>query len=134
MVARNLRLHAPAERALAAPEFGALPEWRLEHLYAGMDSPDFAADLARAREDAKAFAAAHKGRLAELLAQGGDGLAAGDWRNTRRLQDLMGRLMSYASLTYAGDTSDPARAKFYGDAQEQSDRDRQRPAVFRIGD
>ena len=31
----------------------------------------------------------------------------------------MGRLMSYASLLYAGDTSDPARAKFYGDAQEK---------------
>ena len=31
----------------------------------------------------------------------------------------MGRLMSYASLLYAGDTSDPARAKFYGDAQER---------------
>ena len=31
----------------------------------------------------------------------------------------MGRLMSYASLLHAGDTSDPARAKFYGDAQEK---------------
>ena len=27
--------------------------------------------------------------------------------------------MSYASLLYASDTSDPARAKFYGDAQER---------------
>ncbi len=45
----------------------------------------------------------------------------------------MGRLMSYASLTYAGDTTDPARAKFYGDAQEQSDRYRRRPAVLRTG-
>ena len=27
--------------------------------------------------------------------------------------------MSYAGLVYAGDTSDPARAKFYGDAQEK---------------
>ena len=31
----------------------------------------------------------------------------------------MGRIMSYASLLYAGDTSDPARAKFFGDAQEK---------------
>ena len=35
------------------------------------------------------------------------------------MQDLIGRIMSYASLLYAGDTSDPARAKFYGDAQEK---------------
>jgi oligoendopeptidase F len=31
----------------------------------------------------------------------------------------MGRLMSYAGLVYAGDTSDPARAKLYGDTQEK---------------
>jgi oligoendopeptidase F len=31
----------------------------------------------------------------------------------------MGRIMSYASLLYAGDTSDTARAKFFGDAQEK---------------
>ena len=31
----------------------------------------------------------------------------------------MGRIASYASLLYAGDTSDVARAKFYGDAQEK---------------
>ncbi len=35
------------------------------------------------------------------------------------LQDLIGRVMSYASLLYASDTSDTARAKFYGDAQEK---------------
>ena len=36
------------------------------------------------------------------------------------LQDLVGRVMSYASLLYASDTSDPARAKFYGDAHERA--------------
>jgi oligoendopeptidase F len=35
------------------------------------------------------------------------------------LDDLMGRIMSYAGLVYSGDTTDPARAKFYGDAQER---------------
>ena len=101
---------------VADPDLGVLPEWRLEHLYPAMDSPLFAADLARASENAKAFAAAHKGRIGERLAQGGDPLA-GAIREYEALQDLLGRLMSYASLTYAGDTTDPARAKFYGDAQ-----------------
>ena len=36
-----------------------------------------------------------------------------------RLQDLAGRISSYAGLRYAGDTSDPERSKFYGDMQEQ---------------
>ena len=98
------------------PELGALPEWRLDHLYPSMESPAFAADLARASEDAKAFASARKGRLADLLASGGLADAVRDYE---ALQDLMGRLMSYASLTYAGDTTDSKRAKFYGDAQER---------------
>ena len=95
---------------MADSELGLLPEWRLDDLYPAMDSPLFAADLARASEDAKAFAAAHKGRIGEMLAQGGDGLA-GAIREYEALQDLLGRLMSYASLTYAGDTTDPELAK-----------------------
>ena len=118
MIDCNPQVRAPAEAAAAAPALGALPQWRLDHLYPGMDSPEFAADLARASADAKSFAAAHKGRLAERLAEGGDALA-GAIRAYEALQDLMGRLMSFASLTYAGDTTDPARAKFYGDAQER---------------
>ena len=31
----------------------------------------------------------------------------------------MGRLASYAGLVHAGNTVDPARAKFYGDVQER---------------
>ena len=40
-------------------------------------------------------------------------------RGYEALQDLIGRVMSYASLLYASDTSDAARAKFYGDANER---------------
>ncbi len=35
------------------------------------------------------------------------------------IDDRLGRIMSFASLVYAGDTSDPTRAKFYGDAQDR---------------
>ena len=45
------------------------------------------------------------------------------WRSAVKayelLQDLTGRIMAYASLLYASDTSNPAIAKFYGDAQER---------------
>ena len=118
MPARNLPLSSPSEAAAAAPDLGPLPEWRLGDLYPAVDSPAFAADLVRASAEAKVFAAAHKGRLAGLLAQGGASLAV-VIKGYETLQDLMGRLMSFASLTYAGDTIDPTRAKFYGDTSEK---------------
>ena len=102
------------------PDLGALPEWNLADLYAGMDDPAFAADMARARGDAKAFAEAWRGRLAALLA--GPEASRRLYEAIQRyeaLDDLMGRIMSYAGLLYAGDTTDPARSKFYGDAQEK---------------
>ena len=40
-------------------------------------------------------------------------------REYEGLSDLMGRIVSYASLLYAADTSDPARQKFFGDIQEK---------------
>jgi len=106
--------------AAAAPDLGALPEWRLDDLYAGMDSPVFAADLKRAADDAKAFAERYRGKLDALAkdAQAGKKLGAAI-AQYEAIQDLTGRIMSYAGLVYAGDTSDPKRAKFYGDAQEK---------------
>ena len=99
---------------------GVLPQWRLDDLYEGMDSPRFAADLQRAAAEARNFATTYQGKLAELA----KGSHAGELlceavRAYEALQDLMGRIMSYASLLYAGDTSDVARAKFFGDAQEK---------------
>ncbi|MCI0736055.1 MAG: M3 family oligoendopeptidase, partial [Beijerinckiaceae bacterium] len=35
------------------------------------------------------------------------------------LEELLGRIMSYAGLVYAEDTAGPERTKFYGDAQEK---------------
>ena len=104
----------------AGQDLGALPQWRLDDLYEGMDSPRFAADLQRAAAEARNFATTYQGKLVELA----KGPHAGELlceavRAYEALQDLMGRIMSYASLLYAGDTSDVARAKFFGDAQEK---------------
>ncbi len=102
------------------PALGRLPEWDLTHLYASMDAPAFAADMARAADEAKAFAQAYKGKLAGMLAAP-DAPAALHACIARyeALDDLIGKIMSYAGLVYSGDTTDPKRAKFYGDAQER---------------
>src|SRR5580658_2568618 len=104
----------------ASSDLGQLPQWRLDDLYEGMDSPRFAADLKRAHEEAKQFAEAYRGKLSKLADEpnGGEALAAAV-RAYESLQDLVGRVMAYASLLYASDTSDAERAKFYGDAHER---------------
>src|ERR1700679_2844123 len=101
--------------ASPAPDLGALPEWRLQDLYESMESPRFAADLERAEQEAKLFAEAYRGEIADLA---GETLAVAV-KAYESLQDLTGRIMSYASLLYASDTSNPAIGKFYGDAQER---------------
>jgi oligoendopeptidase F len=101
-------------------ELGSLPEWDLSHLYPGIDSEAFRADLSRAEAECKAIAEAYRGRLGELAA-GPDASRALGEAVTRyeAVEDLLGRLMSYAGLVYSGDTADPVRAKFYGDTQER---------------
>ncbi len=101
-------------------DLGLLPEWNLADLYAGLESPQFAADLVRAETECRAFAAKWRGKLAEA-AQGEKASArlAEAVREFEALQDLLGRLMSYAGLVYAGNTTDPISAKFYGDTREK---------------
>src|ERR1700722_7828445 len=99
---------------------GALPEWNLSDLYSGLDDPAVKRDLDRADADCAAFEVAYKGKLADMAAspEGGAALAA-RVRSYESIDDLTGRLGSYAGLLHAGDTLDPARTKFYGDVQER---------------
>ena len=111
---------AAAAAAFQTAELGPLPQWRLEDLYESMDSPRFAADMERAEGEAKAFAQKSRGKLAAIAdsPEAGARLAEAV-RGYEALQDLVGRVMSYASLSYASDTSDATRAKFYGDTHER---------------
>ena len=110
---------SPAEAAVADDEIdlGALPEWNLDDLFPGMESAEYKSALTAAADDSAAFAQRYRGRLAKLAA-GGDKLAEAV-AEYEELEDRLGRIMSYAGLIHAGDTSDPQRAKFYGDAQDK---------------
>src|SRR6186713_404074 len=110
---------ASARKALNKPtKLGDLPEWNLRDLYPGLDSPEVKRDLELADSECAAFEQDFKGRLAALAAGEGGALAKAVARY-EAIDDRLGRLMSYASLLYAGNTTDPARAKFYGDVQER---------------
>jgi oligoendopeptidase F len=104
----------------ASSALGPLPEWDLSHLYPGLDSEAFKADLAKGEAECRALAEAYRGKL-EALANGPDAAEAFTQaiRRYEAVEDLLGRLMSYAGLVYSGDTTDPVRAKFYGDTQER---------------
>jgi oligoendopeptidase F len=99
---------------------GDLPEWDLSDLYESGHSAGFEADLRRAQEMAKDFASNYEGKLADLAgeAESGDRLAEAI-RNYEALDEILGRLGSYAQLYYVGDTTDPARAKFFGDTSQK---------------
>ncbi|WP_284177681.1 M3 family oligoendopeptidase [Rhabdaerophilum sp. SD176] len=109
-----------ASTASGGVELGDLPVWTLDHLYPGMTSPEFLADLEAMASECAAFAAHYKGQLAGLAARP-DGAAAlcEVIRTYEAIEDRMGRIMSYAGLIYAGDTTKPAHGKFYGDTQEK---------------
>jgi oligoendopeptidase F len=100
------------DSAALAKKLGSLPEWNLADLYASPDDPAFAADLKRGEAEARRFAETYKGKLASLA---GDELAQA-LKAYEALSDVLGRTGSYAQLHYVGNTTDPARAKFYGDA------------------
>ena len=104
----------------AVSKLGKLPEWNLTDLYAGIDAPDVARDLATLDAECAAFAADYKGKLAEETAkpEGGAWLAQAVKRY-EAIDDLAGRLGSYAGLVHAGDSVDPAISKFYGDVSER---------------
>ena len=114
----------PSVRSSAAPAaapdpvLGDLPVWNLADLYEAPDSPAVAADIEAAAEESRAFNARYKGHIAALAdAAGGGGELAAAITAYEKIEDRLGRLMSYAGLLYAKDNTNPAHAKFYGDMQ-----------------
>ena len=95
---------------------GALPTWDLGDLYPGPESAELKADLERAGSDAKAFRTRYEGTLAGL-----DGVALGAAIAAyEAIQETLGRVSSYAQLTYSGDMNDPSIGRFYQTMQERT--------------
>jgi oligoendopeptidase F len=94
---------------------GSLPAWDLSDLYTSPDSPQVMADLARAEQSAKGFAQAHAGTLTRLS---GAALAA-VIAEYERIQEILGRVASYAQLLFAGDSTDPVIGRFYQTVNER---------------
>ncbi|MBN9451354.1 MAG: M3 family oligoendopeptidase [Bosea sp.] len=115
-----LRSGTKAGATKPAKVIGDLPEWDLTHLYPGTETPELKGDLERGLVEAQALAGRYRGKLAELAAapDGSEALATAV-KSYENLSDLLGRIGAYAGLVYSGDTTDPQRAKFYGDTQDK---------------
>ncbi|MCD2183120.1 M3 family oligoendopeptidase [Rhizobium sp. GN54] len=110
---------ATATAGAFSGDLGDLPHWNLGDLYASPKAPEFAADLKRGEADALAFEARWKGRLDEAAGRTGkDGIGQAV-KEFEALDDLLGRIASFAGLTYFSDTTDPANGKLYGDVQSK---------------
>ncbi len=108
--------HAPEAAAQKGHnELGTLPVWNLGDLYAGNDAPELKADLKRAQDEARAFEADYKGKLAALTEAGKLVEAIVRYE---ALSDVTGKLGSYAFLQYVRNTQEPDRVKFLGDLSQ----------------
>ena len=96
-------------------DFGNLPEWNLDDLYPGRDSAELAADLDKALVEAKEFSSNYKGKLAGVDGEA-FGVAIADYE---AIEETIGRILSFAHLSYAGNVVDPETGRFYQTMQER---------------
>ncbi len=100
---------------LADPELLAT-EWELSPLIGGEDQSAVERMLEQATEQASGFAAAYAGKVGDL-----DSTAlAAAMRELEQINELVGRVASYASLRFATDTADPARGALLQLVQERA--------------
>ena len=103
-----------ARSTLDGDALGTLPEWNLADLYTSTEDEALVSDMDGSKERAAQFEERWKGKLDEALENARLGEAITEFE---AIEETMGRVASYAGLLYSGDTTDPARAKFYGDVQ-----------------
>ena len=98
----------------AAP-LGDLPEWDLTDLYSGEDATELKRDLDWLEQACASFASDYEDKLANLDAAGFLDCVL---RN-EKINQIAGRIMSFAGLRYYQLTTDAGRAKFMADLQEK---------------
>lgn len=94
---------------------GVLPEWDLNDLFPGPESPEIRTALARAEKAAVEFHQTYAGKLNTLSPEA---LAAAI-AAFEAVDESLSRLLSYAHLLYATDMGDPATGQFYQTLQER---------------
>lgn len=99
---------------------GALPTWNLSDLYPSMECSELKADIERAGTECRNLVRDYRGKLAEIAShQDASSLLAVAIQRYEMIDDIIGKIISYAGLLYADDSTNPINSKFYGDTQDQ---------------
>ncbi|WP_366656836.1 M3 family oligoendopeptidase [Fodinicurvata sp. EGI_FJ10296] len=107
--------HSPDSSGDRAEALGDLPGWQLDDLYPGRESQVLKDDLQSAEADAKALHKRYAGRVVDLT---GPELAEAI-ATYEAIDERLGRIMSYAYLSYAENMSDSANGRFLQAMQER---------------
>jgi len=96
-------------------DLGDLPGWDLSDLYPGRDAPELAEALDDVATRARAFSDQYAGTMADA-----DGARMATAVETyEELQEILGRIGSFAFLTYATEMSDQSVGQFFQNMQEK---------------
>ncbi|MCY1125791.1 M3 family oligoendopeptidase [Frigidibacter sp. RF13] len=101
--------------ATAGGALGPLPDWDLSDLYTAEDAPELTRDMKWLEGECAAFAQDYEGKLATL----DPAAMLACIRRYERIEQVSGRVMSYAGLRYYQNTMDAGRAKSMSDCQDR---------------
>tara|TARA_R110002126_G_scaffold53673_2_gene145564 strand:- start:2813 stop:4666 length:1854 start_codon:yes stop_codon:yes gene_type:complete len=96
---------------------GNLPNWDLSDLYDGQDSAAFKRDHDWVFKASTTFETRWKNNIERAAKLDGDNGIGAAVKEYELIEEIMGRLISYAGLKYFSDTLNAETAKFYGDMQ-----------------
>ena len=117
--ARPTAMSRKSKPSAKGAKLSSLPVWNLNDLYPGIDSPELKRDLEKADADCATFEKDFKGRLAELAAAPEAPGLLDAVKRYEAIGDLLGRIGSFSGLLHAGNSTDAAITKFYGDMSER---------------
>ena len=92
-----------------------LPEWNLDDLYSSENDKNLTIDLKWLDKECTKFENDFKNKLSKLSAQNFLKCIL----RYEKIQNISGRIMSFAGLRYYQSTTDPKRAKFLADMQDK---------------
>ena len=92
-----------------------LPIWNLNSLYPSMDSPELKKDLEKVAEKSLSFETRYKTKVSQLTGP----LLAHSIVEYEKIEEILGRIMSYAQLIYSGDMLDNDTGNFHQSMHEE---------------